>query len=102
MSATWRLAALALVLGLLAGSGPELLGRAARGQDKAEELSEKELRQLQKEAAGLFRQGMEHYQKGRPDETLRAMEQCLALRRKLYPEARYPDGHAELAHLLNV
>ena len=93
MNAVRRMAALVLVLGLL--------GAAVSGQDKGGELSEKERTQLEKQAGDLLRQGVEQYQKGRIDEAIRSTEQCLTLRRKLYPQAKYPDGHPDLATSLN-
>src|SRR5262249_6175072 len=94
--------ALALLLGLLGWAGAGLRGPAARGQDQPKELSAKERKELEQQAADLFRQGVEHYRNGRLDDAVRTQERCLSLHRKLYPEATFPDGHADLAKSLNA
>jgi CHAT domain-containing protein/Tfp pilus assembly protein PilF len=49
---------------------------------------------LNQQAIGLWRQG-------RAREALGLLEKALELRRKLYPESKYPRGHADLAESLN-
>jgi tetratricopeptide (TPR) repeat protein len=94
MNAMRRTAGLVLMLGLL--------GAAVSGQDKGGELTEKERKQLTQQAGDLYRQGFAQYQKGRLEDAIRSTEQCLTLRRKLYPLAQYPDGHPDLAEGLHA
>ena len=94
MNALRRMAALALALGLL--------GAAVSGQEKAEELSEKERLQLETQAVDLYNRAFGEYQQGRIDDAIRLTEQSLNLLRKRYPQAKYPDGHPDLAQSLNA
>jgi CHAT domain-containing protein len=94
MNAVRRMAALALALGLL--------GAAASGQEKGGELTERERMQLERQAAELDRQAFANYQKGRIDEAIRLEEQRLSLCRRLYPKAKDPNGHPDLAATLNA
>src|SRR5262245_51384555 len=101
MGTTWRLGALALLLGLLGGAGAGPGRPAARGQEQAQGLSDQERAQLEQQVADLNRQVDAHYRQGRPAEALRLAEQSLGLSRKLYPRQRYRDGHPDLAPSLN-
>jgi CHAT domain-containing protein/Tfp pilus assembly protein PilF len=87
-----------LVLGLLcwtgSGSGG---GTAALGQYKAEELSEKERRELLQRCETLNGQAVALYQERRYGAAARMQEQAVALCRRLYPRAQYPRGHPNLA-----
>jgi hypothetical protein len=69
-----------------------LLGAAVRGQEKPEELSEKERKALQQKAAELDQQAFANYQKGRIDEAIRLEKQRLTLCRRLYPEGKTPTA----------
>jgi tetratricopeptide (TPR) repeat protein len=99
MNAAGRTAGV-LWLGLAVWLG--LDGPCTWGQDKAQEMSDQERKQLAQQATNLFKQGVEQYRKGRLDEAIRSTEQCLTLLRKLYPSAKYPDGHPDLAASLNA
>jgi CHAT domain-containing protein/tetratricopeptide (TPR) repeat protein len=90
---------LMLVLPGWASTG--LVDLPARGQDRAEELSDKERQQLEQQVEALHQQVVAHYQKGLYSEGTRLEEQALSLCRRLYPRARFPDGHSTLAGALN-
>src|SRR5262245_180204 len=67
------------------------------------ELTDAEQRKLADEALKLSEEGVRLYDNGRPAEALGLLRKALAIRRKLYPESKYPDGHPEIAvSLTNV
>ncbi|GEM_PF-832942 len=63
------------------------------------ELSEEA--KLAAEAVTLDREVDQLYQRGQAAEAVAKMRQALAIRQKLYPVSKYPDGHTELATALN-
>ena len=91
----------ALILALLGSIGAGLGIQATHGQEKAEELSEKERKQLEQLVADLNSQVVVFSQKGKFDEAISLSEQSLALTQKLYPKRTFPDGHRDLATRLN-
>jgi CHAT domain-containing protein/Tfp pilus assembly protein PilF len=56
---------------------------------------------LARQAAQLHARSMECYRAGKFNEGVELMREALALRRKLYPEAQYPQGHPDLSSSLN-
>ena len=60
-----------------------------------------EEQKLTEEAAHLNDEAVQLLQRGRPTEALVKCRQSLEIRRQLYPAAKYPDGHADLAQSLN-
>jgi serine/threonine protein kinase/CHAT domain-containing protein/tetratricopeptide (TPR) repeat protein len=72
--------------------------RPYRGALKAE-LTERE--KLSQQAVQWRGRVMASYRAGRYSEALEVAEESLTLRRKLFPAARYPDGHRALAKNLN-
>jgi tetratricopeptide (TPR) repeat protein len=77
----------------LAGAQPVPLGKGLP--------AEEENRRAPAEARGLDRKVVALYAQGRVAEAVPPARAALALRRRLYPPARYPDGHPRLAFSLN-
>src|SRR5690349_19498952 len=90
MRMTTRLGLTAVLAGLLA------LGAAA-----ADELTPEERDRRTAKAAELNTEGVRLYQRGDYPRALAALQEALDLRRQLYPEAKYPQGHERLADSLN-
>src|SRR5262245_66158019 len=87
-----RILCAACLLGLLSAS---LAGFA---QDKEpKELSFAEQLSLQLEATKLKAEAILLYQRGQLAEVVDKLRQTLEMRQKLYPAAKYPDGHPDLA-----
>jgi CHAT domain-containing protein len=53
------------------------------------------------QAAALDKQALALYRQGQRAQAVDRAEQALAIRRRLYPEQDYPDGHRELARSVN-
>src|SRR5262245_5710409 len=84
------------LLGLVAASS------AGFAQDKEpKELTDAQRQKLAVEARKLNGEGFELYQQGKPAEAIVKWRQALALRQRLYPESKYPNGHADLATSIN-
>ena len=65
------------------------------------ELTKEEQAKLAAEALRLTKEGVQHYQAARLPEAEKAFRQALQLQQQLYPVARYPQGHPDLATSLN-
>src|SRR5689334_17587049 len=84
-----------LLVGVLA-----LIG-AAGARAEPEELPADERAKLEAEARKLDREMVTLYYQGKILDASRRGEQALAIRKKLYPPQKYPDGHPVLAASLN-
>jgi CHAT domain-containing protein/Tfp pilus assembly protein PilF len=91
-----RRAAVALVLLGLLGVAVGAVGAAD------EELTPAERKDLEQRAKEANQQALQRYQEGKYPEATQLAEQALALRRRLYPQKGYPDGHPELAESLTA
>jgi CHAT domain-containing protein/Tfp pilus assembly protein PilF len=88
-------AAVALVLLGLLGVAASIV-RAAD-----EELTPAERKHLEQRAKEADQQAFERYQKGKYPDAAKLAEEALTIRRRLYPQKDYPDGHPDLAQSLN-
>jgi tetratricopeptide (TPR) repeat protein len=77
-----------------------ILPPAFAQEPKPPELTQEE-QKLAAEAKRLNDEGIELFRAGQPAEAVDKMQQVLEIRRKLYPESKYPDGHTELANSLS-
>ena len=93
----YRLLSLVLLLSTLTGS--LLLAQAQKKNEP--ELTKEEQAKLAAEAERLKGEGMKFYQAARFSDAATKFRQVLELCRKLYPPARFPEGHPELAQSLN-
>jgi tetratricopeptide (TPR) repeat protein/CHAT domain-containing protein len=93
----WGGLAAVLALGALVGA------ISLRAADPAgpSPLTEEERSRLEKHAAELDERADHLYQQGQYAEAIKAMEQALAMRQRLYPTDQYPQGHPDLATSLN-
>jgi CHAT domain-containing protein/Tfp pilus assembly protein PilF len=73
----------------------------AQGKQPAKELTKAERAKLEKEAAELQEKAIALYQRAKLVEATGLLERSLAMRRKLYPQERFPQGHPDLAESLN-
>jgi tetratricopeptide (TPR) repeat protein len=73
----------------------------ARAQDAKPPMLTPEEQKLAAEAKKLNDEGVQLYRQGRPAEAVAKMKQVLETYQRLYPAARYPDGHPDLAISLN-
>jgi tetratricopeptide (TPR) repeat protein len=90
---------LSLLLGLLLCSA--LAARAADDRDRPLALTPEEQARLEKESAALDEQADALYRGGQYTAATKRLEKALAMRQRLYPAARYPQGHPHLATSLN-
>jgi CHAT domain-containing protein len=79
-----------------------LLG-AAVGTVRAaeEELTPAQRKELEQRAKEANQQAIQRYQEGKYRDATKLAEEVLTLRRRLYPNKEYPDGHPDLAQSLN-
>lgn len=82
-----------LLFGLLVSSA----SGAIRAADDPKELTPAERTELEKKAKALQEEGGRLGAEGKYTEAMRAMQQALAIRQRLYPPSRFPDGHSDLA-----
>jgi CHAT domain-containing protein/Tfp pilus assembly protein PilF len=85
--ARWRLVVLGALLGLAMAADGAL----------AEEKQSPEEQKLAREALELNDKAVKLYQEGKVTEVLPLLEKALAIKQRLYPVERFPNGHAELA-----
>src|SRR5262245_25292729 len=86
------LVGLALVLATVSG---------ATADEPAPELTPAQRAALEQEAKRMSEEAKKHYESRRYAEAVKIFEQVVATNQKLYPEAKYPDGHPDLAASLN-
>jgi CHAT domain-containing protein/Tfp pilus assembly protein PilF len=105
-----RRASLALVLALICilGLSPTIAVAPAQPVPQDDDLTPAQHQKLETEAFRLnqqgfnsFQQGKGSFEQGKWEAALKLCTQALELRRRLYPEKRYPDGHPDLALSLN-
>jgi CHAT domain-containing protein/tetratricopeptide (TPR) repeat protein len=95
---TWTVVlAVGLVLGGLLG-----LPASTRGAAPPADLTPSQRREVARAARGLSKEMVQLYRAQRYAEAARLGEQLLGLLRRLYPQARYPQGHPLLAGTLDV
>jgi tetratricopeptide (TPR) repeat protein len=73
----------------------------ARADEPAKELTEEERGKLAKEAAKFYQQVDQLYQDGNNAAATALQEKSLKMARRLYPAEKYPDGHPNLATIIN-
>ncbi len=78
-----------------------LLGVPASADDPPKKLSAEERKQLEEQRMELNTAGFKAYQANEYGDAQKALEQSLAVARRLYPNADFPDGHANLSNSLN-
>jgi CHAT domain-containing protein len=66
-----------------------------------EELTPAERKDLEQRAKEADQQGFRRYQEGKYPDAAKLAEEALTIRRRLYPQKDYPDGHPDLAGSLN-
>ena len=81
---------------LAGGAGAAVAGVGAAQPEKQPEWTAEEKERVA-EAAKLHAEGVRLYGLGKMKEAAEKLEQTLAMRQKLYPAARFPDGHPDLA-----
>src|SRR5262245_31347974 len=86
-----------VMLLVLLGSGP---GRAG-AQEPAKELTPSERAELDKRATALIDGSLQLYHQGKYVEAIAKGEQAVTTFQQLYPAAKFPDGHPDLAVSLN-
>ena len=91
-----RLVGMLIMLSVLTGS--VLLAQEPK---KEPELSKEVRAKLEAEVKRIDDEGVKLYQAAKLSEAEKAFCLTLQLRRRLYPPARYPDGHPDLAISLN-
>jgi CHAT domain-containing protein len=69
---------------------------------RADDLTDAERRELQKKAETLNEEAFRHYQGGAYAKAVELLTEVLDVNRRLYPKAKFPNGHADLAHTLNA
>jgi CHAT domain-containing protein/Tfp pilus assembly protein PilF len=87
--------------GQLLLTGLLILASATPGRAEPEELSKEQRAKLEAEARKLDRERYELFSEGKVLEAVRRCQQALAVRQKLYPPEKFPDGHDDLARTLN-
>src|SRR5262245_16003719 len=85
-----------VVLGLLT-----VAARSSAADPPGKELTAEEERRLTEEARKLNDEVVSLYQRGQLPAALQKAQQALAMRQRLYPKEKYPDGHPHLAISLN-
>jgi CHAT domain-containing protein/Tfp pilus assembly protein PilF len=79
-----------------------LLALLVAAAARADDLTEAERRELQKKAETLNEEAFRHYQGGAYAKAVELLTEVLDINRRLYPKAKFPNGHADLAHTLNA
>jgi tetratricopeptide (TPR) repeat protein len=69
----------------------------ARADELNDELTLAQQKELEGKAAALAREGNALYRAGKLPEAAERLEAALGLRRTIYPTAKYPEGHPDLA-----
>jgi CHAT domain-containing protein len=87
---------LIVVVALLLASGV-----CAAAADPAEDLTPERRQELEKKAAALTEEGRRYYQAGNYAKAIAVYREALEMTRVLYPKAKYPDGHTDLATSIN-
>src|SRR5262249_25782173 len=87
-----------LVIGLVVGLG---LTGPARATGPEPELTPEERQKLVAQARECDARSSKFYREGRLADAREETQQLLAIAKRLYPPARYPEGHPELARSLN-
>jgi len=64
-------------------------------------LTEEQRKELLKQWQNLDAEGLKQYRAGRGTDALKAFQKALEIAERLYPEANYRNGHADLATSLN-
>lgn len=77
-----------------------LLPAWAGADDPPKKLTDEERKELAAKYSERETDGFKAYKAGRPADAVKAVEEALAIGRRLYPAAEYPDGHRELATTL--
>jgi tetratricopeptide (TPR) repeat protein len=79
-----------------------LLGPAALAlTGQSDDLTPEQRKRLESEAAALTKKGVQLYGQLKYAEAIQLTEQALAIRQRLYPSSRFPNGHPDLATSLN-
>jgi CHAT domain-containing protein/tetratricopeptide (TPR) repeat protein len=87
----------AVVLLVLLGTGRT----AVRADEPSKELTPQERQQLAREAEQLDTKLQQLYSAGKATEATDYARKALAVRQRLYPTSKYPDGHRDLARSLS-
>ena len=82
------------------GGGAGAGGAGAVNADEKEMTAEARTKLLA-DALKQDKEGEALYRLGRPFQALQRLETALAMKRKLYPADKFPDGHTDLAESLN-
>jgi tetratricopeptide (TPR) repeat protein len=72
-----------------------------RADGPKEDLTPEQRKELEAKATALNEEGGKLYEAVKLHEAAQRLEDALELRRKLYPEDKYPGGHPQLANSLN-
>jgi len=83
------------LVAVLVGLGPAL------GAEPPAELRPQQRKELEDRSKALNQRAWELYQRGQYAPATDLLRQALAMRQKLYPRERYPQGHPLLAQSLN-
>jgi tetratricopeptide (TPR) repeat protein len=78
-----------------------VMGQPARADESARELTLPERQQLEKEGQLLAAKMQKLYAEGKLVEASEYARKCLVLFQNLYPAAKFPSGHPDLARILN-
>jgi CHAT domain-containing protein/tetratricopeptide (TPR) repeat protein len=78
-----------------------LLAVPAAADEQPKNLSAQERKELATKWRKAITAGVKAYHASKGAEAVKAFEEALALARRLYPKAEFPDGHADLARSLN-
>jgi tetratricopeptide (TPR) repeat protein len=78
-----------------------LSGAALTAQEPNPPVLTPEEQKLAAGATKLDRAALQLYLQGKSAEAVAPLRQSLEIRRKLYPAAKYPDGHPDIAQSLN-
>ncbi len=90
-----------LVFPLLAALTAAPASAPARGDDPPKKLTEAEKKDLEAKWVKALTAGMNAYEAGKMGDAVNAFEEGLKAARRLYNAADYPDGHNNLATILN-
>ena len=96
MNTRMRNVARTIALGVLLA----IIGPAVADVPKLPLLTPEE-QKLADEAATLNGEAVQSYRQGRPAAAIAKVRQAVEILRKVYPAAKYPDGHPDLADSLN-
>jgi CHAT domain-containing protein/tetratricopeptide (TPR) repeat protein len=88
-----RVIAALVLVGTLAAGAP--------AADPPKKLTQEERRELETAGRELVQAGMRSYKSGKLEEATTSFEKAVAVARRLYPPAEFPDGHEGTAALLN-